>query len=871
MAETEKQDWIGHASILALDVIGFSNLTEADKTAAKRRIQKMRSIAIEAAEKKGSVYLGWSDAGDGGYLFLRDNPIGAMIALRSFTEECAKPGEPPIEFRYTLHEGRVTRLETDDAPEFSADAIVEAARRLDAMAKHHVGQIVTTGLYRETLVNAYAEKKERFTRLADVIDKHGFRHEVWNWTDGSLGVVPKEEELWREEERTSLANLPERPLVVHGRDDALAELAQRVAGGNTQVTQAPGVRGLGGVGKTTLALAYAHSAEAAERFAIRWWIPAEDPANARAALAALATQLGAAGEKTPPEEAVERLFAWFEKNAIPTLLIFDNVEDADVPKSLTPPGARSLITTRAARLKGAELVSLEIWAREVTADFLMDRTGDANRDAALALADALGGLPLAAAQAAALCDATGMDLATYLARFGDQATDALHDLIADEFPDPLARTYLMALDRAAEEAPGARDILEIMATLAPEPMPVAVFTNDKAPETLRDPVRVERAIHALRKHALVERAPAPYWLHPEDGSKAVDCLMAHRLVLRAARGEASLAKAVGALSGAFTGDEMTDQGCWPACARLSSHTAEEWCGIEWSADVSDRARYALDRAATYEWIARANLMRSKILFEAALTIAETAHGYDATQVATQLSNLANVLRDLGRAENLTRAKEALERALRIGEAARGPNHPYVAAHLSNLANVLLTLGGAENLTRAKEALKRALRIDEAAHGPDHPEVATDLSNLASALLTLGGTENLTHAKETLKRALRIDEAAHGPDHPIVATRLSNLASALLALGGAENLTRAKEVLERALRIKEASLGPDHPETGIDCVKLARHLATDGEWEAALSLARRGCDIMFSSLGPEHRHTVIAEATLAEIEGGLEGE
>ncbi|MFN8398810.1 MAG: toll/interleukin-1 receptor domain-containing protein [Anaerolineales bacterium] len=147
------------------------------------------------------------------------------------------------------------------------------------------------------------------------------------------------------------------------------------------------------------------------------------------------------------------------------------------------------------------------------------------------------------------------------------------------------------------------------------------------------------------------------------------------------------------------------------------------------------------------------------------------------------------------------AKAAYERALKIDEAAFGPDHPNVAIRVNNLGSVLKALG---DHAGAKAAFERALKIDEAAFGPDHPNVAIRVNNLGSVLKALGDHAG---AKAAFERALKIDEAAFGPDHPKVAIDVNNLGGVLKALG---DHAGAKAAFERALKIFEKFLPPEHP-------------------------------------------------------------
>jgi tetratricopeptide (TPR) repeat protein len=156
---------------------------------------------------------------------------------------------------------------------------------------------------------------------------------------------------------------------------------------------------------------------------------------------------------------------------------------------------------------------------------------------------------------------------------------------------------------------------------------------------------------------------------------------------------------------------------------------------------------------------------------------------------------------LHRVAGLAEARVAYERALAIDEAVYGPDHPNVATLVNNLGVVLQDLG---ELAGARAAYERALAIDEAVYGPDHPEVAGDVSNLGLVLRDMGEPRE---ARAAYERALAIDEAVYGPHHPDVARDVNNLGLVLRDLG---KLAEARAAFERALGILERSLPPDHP-------------------------------------------------------------
>jgi hypothetical protein len=195
----------------------------------------------------------------------------------------------------------------------------------------------------------------------------------------------------------AVSNIPIRvPTLFMGRDDALdaIEAALKRYEGRVAITALHGLRG---VGKTTLAATYAERHR--DDYRATWWIRAQTIDTTRADLVALGVRLGwvAADEKEEPALAavMERL----RQEGEGILLIYDNAVDANQLKPYLPRGghAQVLVTSNAHAWRGvAAPVEIRLWPKDIGADYLIARTGRAaERDAALALSEALGGLPLA--------------------------------------------------------------------------------------------------------------------------------------------------------------------------------------------------------------------------------------------------------------------------------------------------------------------------------------------------------------------------------------------------------------------------------------------------------------------------------------------
>jgi NB-ARC domain len=210
-----------------------------------------------------------------------------------------------------------------------------------------------------------------------------------------------------------VANLPPRNPNFTGRADLLDQLHQRLHPGQPAAVvqvQAQALHGLGGVGKTQLALEYAH--RHAGDYDLIWWVTAEPAAAIPGQLVALARRLGLP-EQLEQAETVSVLWDALRQRDR-WLLIFDNAEDpADLRPWWPPDSGRVLVTSRYSSWAGpASTLAIDVLPRTEAVAFLQHRLGrddpDFNR-----LAEALGDLPLALEQAAAYLEETATTSADY--------------------------------------------------------------------------------------------------------------------------------------------------------------------------------------------------------------------------------------------------------------------------------------------------------------------------------------------------------------------------------------------------------------------------------------------------------------------------
>jgi len=597
------------------------------------------------------------------------------------------------------------------------------------------------------------------------------------------------------------------------------------------------LRGMGGVGKTQAAIEYSH--RYAGEYDLVWWVNAEQAALIGDQFTRLAEQLGLPPLADP--EAVLAAVCRALRGRDRWLLIFDNAEDAEEIGPLLPGGAgHVLITTRRSGFRSlGSVLDLDTLDRPDAIALLRRRAPDLTEAQAGELAGRLGDLPLALDQAAAYLDQTGMPPDEYLRLLDTRGADLHGRGHAAGHPGNVATVWSVSMDRLQATAPAAVQLLELCAWLAPEPVPLDLFTAHSSllPEPLAtaaaDPVTFNDALGALADYSLARRTEGTVVMH-----RLIQDVTRHRTSGHSAAAEDQPLETVLALLRTdLPGDVRATPESWPRWRALLPSVLAATGHHPGTAGEGPTA-WLLTRAGIY-LSSQGRYTEALPLHQRALRIREAALGPDHPDVAADLNYVGQALSALGRSAE---ALPLQQRALRIDEAALGPDHPYVAADLSYVGGALSALG------RSAEALplqQRALRIREAALGPDHPDVAIDLNNTGRALSDLGRS---AEALPLQQRALRIREAALGPDHPYVATDLSYVGQALSALGRS---AEALPLQQRALRIREAALGPDHPDVATDLNYVGQALSALGRSAEALPLQQRALRIDEAALGPDH--------------------
>jgi tetratricopeptide (TPR) repeat protein len=600
------------------------------------------------------------------------------------------------------------------------------------------------------------------------------------------------------------------------------------------------VQGMGGVGKTSLAIEYAHRFRGL--YAGVCWCPSETRTGLLSALAGLAVTLGSAtAEEADVEKAAKAALRRLAEQRATWLLVYDNVPAPDAITDLLPSaGARVLITSRFSDWSElADDVALDVLPLEEAVAFLQSRTGRSDAVGAKRLAEALGNLPLALDHAAAYCKRTQATFAHYAEKASNLIGAAPRGA---GYPRSVGATFDLAITEAVAQCTAAEPLMAYIAQCAPERIPMTLVEGAVEDEGDRS-----NAIAALAEVSLLKHDPF------EDGTPAV---IVHRLVQAVARArseangsvEYAVRRLFARLVGIYPQAAHNDPRSWPLCSQLTAHLlARREAGFDPSSDWP-----VFDRASNYLY-GRAAYSQAAPLLRDALAIREKALGPEHPDTASSLNNLASLLEAQG---DLEGARPLFERALAIREKALGPEHPKTATSLNNLASLLVAKGDIAAATRP--LFERALAIREKALGREHPETASSLNNLACLLQDHG---DLAVARPLFERTLAIAEKTLGPDHPNTATSLNNLASLLQAQG---DVTAARPLFERALAICEKALGPEHPKSAASLNNLALLLRDQGDFAAARPLLERALAVREKALGREHQDTELVRCNLSRL-------
>jgi tetratricopeptide (TPR) repeat protein/DNA-binding XRE family transcriptional regulator len=641
-------------------------------------------------------------------------------------------------------------------------------------------------------------------------------------------------------------------------------LEEQTAACHAALTQSHAIKGLGGIGKTQIAIEYAYRSLAQQRYTHTLWINAtteEAIISSFVELAELIPEFPAKGE-TDQRKLVAAVKRWLEQCQQSWLLIFDNADSvASIQPYLPLQGKGSiLLTTRASAVGSfASAIEVEKMSFMEGTHLLLrrarqqDNASDEEINEAGNIVVALDHFPLALEQAGAYIEETGCGFSTYLQLYQEHRKELLarRSMQNCNYPDSVATTWSLSFQKLEQTNPAANELLCLCAFLAPDHIPEELFTKASVhlPPLLQQATvnlfTFNQIFEALLSFSLVKRLS-------EDNQLSIHRLVQAVLVdtMEASQQQLWAERAVRAVNMIFPQD-VVDGVNWPLCLRYLEQAQVCYTLILHYQLLLPEAAELLDRTGIYLREHGSHSL-AEPLYQQAIQIRGKLSGNAHTALANSLYNMAMLYRSQHKP---VEAAAFFQQALQILELQSGPAHPDLMRPLTGLG---LLNTQQEKYGEAEPLYLRSLQIGEQALGPEHPDLVEPLAGLACLYREQG---KYAEAELHFLRAVRLKEQHFGPEHPGLAVMLNSLAC---HYAQQQKLAEAEPLFERTLLIRRKALRPEHPLLADPMNNLANIYMMQGKYVEAEPLLYEAIQIWEQQLGPDHPALAAPLTNLAEL-------
>ncbi|KAK4223171.1 putative kinesin light chain [Podospora fimiseda] len=650
-----------------------------------------------------------------------------------------------------------------------------------------------------------------------------------------------------------------------GREAILADLLTRIfPNTDKHDCQRTAIEGLGGVGKTQIALEAAFRIGDALPDCSVFWVPAVDATTFENAYRAIGQQLRVPGIEEEKADVKTLIKAALSRESMGNwFLIIDNADDVNLFLGDTAladylPFSRKgsiLVTTRNHELglrvveSKSHIIPVEEMSRHEAFEMLKknlkaDQMSDTRSNDALL--EFLTNLPLAIRQASAYMAKKQISTTEYLELCKSSDEDMI-ELLSKEFEDrhrykniqsAVAATWLISFQQILDHDPVAANYLRFMCFLAGKNIPQSLLPPAGRLKTVE-------AIGTLKAYAFISQ---------QNESDSYDI---HRLVQismiswLARKGEQKewTAKVLKRLQDVFPWPRHENREEWIRYLPHTQHALQLWKRTDdekATADLLFKVGESFRLLGKYE--------EAEQMHRQALQLCEKVLGKEHPDTLTSMNRLALVLDSLGKYEE---AEQMNRQALQLREKVLGKEHPSTLTSMHNLAVVLASQGKYE---KAEQMHRQELQLKEKVLDKEHPSTLTSLSSLASVLGRRGKYEE---AEQMHRQVLQLRENVLGKEHPDTLISIHNLARVLASQGKYEE---AEQMNRQVLQLKEKVLGKEHPDTLASIHNLARVLASQGKYEEAEQMNRQELQQCEKVLGKEHPETLTSMSSLASVLG-----
>ncbi|KAI4592830.1 hypothetical protein KJ359_010383 [Pestalotiopsis sp. 9143b] len=595
-----------------------------------------------------------------------------------------------------------------------------------------------------------------------------------------------------------------------GRQEILTELVVKILPSNkSNDCQRTVLRGLGGVGKTQIALEAAYRVREQDPNCSIFWVPAITMTTFENAYRDIGQALGSPGIEDDKADIKLLVKTALERCSADWLLIIDSVDDigllnGEELRKYIPFSRKGsiLFTTRnhevAVELDVSSESTYAISEMNETEALKLLQSGLKARQlqdsqATQALLNHLAYLPLAIKQASAYMAKRRTTTSTYL-QYCLDSDETQIKLLNIGFEDrarysrdtnPIATTWLVSFQHLERKYPLAVEYLKFICFLAEKNIPTSLLPRGENKE------EEDEALGILEGYAFISMR--------EQG----DAFDIHRLVRLAAR---------------------------------------NWVKQEWDVALVDPDSH--DKLGKYA--------ESAEMHREALQLRKLVLGAKHPDTLESMNNLAMVLDSQGKYEEAEKMhRETLERRKSV----LGAEHPDTLRSIMNLANVLYNQGKYEE---AEKMHRQTLELKRPVMGPEHPSTLVSMNNLAEVFRSQGKYEE---AEKMHRQTLELKKSVMGPEHPSTLASVNNLAEVFRSQGKYEE---AEKMHRQTLELKRSVLGPKHPSTLKSMNNLALVFDNQGKYEQAEEIHRQTLELRKSVLGAEHPDALDSMNNLALV-------
>ncbi|KAF2730361.1 kinesin light chain [Polyplosphaeria fusca] len=591
--------------------------------------------------------------------------------------------------------------------------------------------------------------------------------------------------------------------------------------------------GLGGVGKTQIALEFAYRLRERQPTCMVLWIPVTSIESMLEAYREIGQQLRIPGLEKEKADIQKVVHSWLsQENLGRWLLVFDNADNIHISTDeagirTTEPGDRInylpkskfgsiLFTTRsrkiATQLAGKNVVS------KITH------------------------LPLAIVQAAAFINENAITLAEYAVLLDDTEQNRI-ELLSEDFTDegryldsknPVATTWLISFEQIRKYDTLAAEYLSFMACVNGMDIPQSLLPPAESAKKAIDAIGTLVAYSFVTKH------------------KTGQLLDLHRLVHLATRNWLRMNGTLGSwsttalerLKEVFPDNNHTNRSLWRMYLPHVQYALAVGLGVVDTSTVEllwkfgkcahSDGRYEVAEKA----LVQVTRFRSKTL------------GEEDPSTLNSMDYLASTYRDLGR---LNEAEQLEVQVMETYKAKLGLDHPDTMTAMANLA---LTYGDQGRWTEAEQLEELVMETRKKKLGPNHPDTLASIDNLASTYQNQGRWKE---AEQLEKQVMATSLRVLGDEHPSTLASMANLASTYQNQG---QWKEAEQLNVQALEMRKRVLGEEHPSTLTSMTNLASTYRKQGLWKEAEDLDVKVLEMRKKMLGIEHPDTLTSMSNLA---------